>query len=193
MHQHKKNHSNPFSIAFKTLWNVKIKTTSDLNALSQPPQQNQNKRLCFGTWWAEIFFGLYLTTLTIGSLFLAITLIENKRDIQEIYNAALIEDLTKDKIYLAEQYGISPDQERRRKNYQNRTGNQQKIPPCLGACDARRVAFLICLTHLDFPQNWIKNLRQNTFQPGHSRLGEFQSIIEQQLRQKNWKNNVLLI
>ncbi|HPQ50329.1 MAG: hypothetical protein KDJ26_01275 [Alphaproteobacteria bacterium] len=105
----------PILDRLQNLMKCEIKTTSDLNALSQPPA-TKSKIRDYVLELDELKFSvLYLTTLTTGSLFLAITLIENSATIQEIYNAALIEDLTKDKIYLAEQYGISPDQERRRK------------------------------------------------------------------------------
>ncbi len=62
----------------------------------------------------EEFTALYIATQGTGSLYMAIAALSGEFSPETLFEAALIEDLTKDGIYLAETYGISTDQERKR-------------------------------------------------------------------------------
>lgn len=91
-----------------------LATTLELKPITQTSElrsavTNRVQRLS-----PEEFTALYIATQGMGSLYMAIAALSGKFTPDTLYEAALIEDLTKDGIYLAETYGISPDQERKR-------------------------------------------------------------------------------
>jgi len=99
----------------KSLYGTKPLTTSGLAALSQP----ENLRGAITTYVNKLddlaFACLYRIVSATGSLFLGLAFLEKAFTNDEIFHATLVEDLIKDTIYLADAYGLSPDQEKKRK------------------------------------------------------------------------------
>ena len=128
--QEQRKHWLPILDWLRDFFKCEILTTSSLAALSQP---ERTKEIIgdFISGLDELRFSvLYLTTLTTGSVLLSIAFIESAFTQAEIYEAALAEDLIRDKIYLAETYGVSPDQERRRKIIQNELSSSRQFLDC---------------------------------------------------------------
>lgn len=91
-----------------------LTTTFELQAITQPAELRARVTEYIRSRTHEEFTALYITTQGTGSLYMAIAALSGDFTPDALFNAALIEDLTKDGIYLAETYGISPDQERKR-------------------------------------------------------------------------------
>lgn len=92
-----------------------LQTTTGLAALTQSPELNTAITTYCEKLDHQHFACLYLVTQATGSLFLALAFLSGKFANDDIFKAALIEDLIKDGIYMADTYGLSPDQERKRK------------------------------------------------------------------------------
>ncbi|MDD3020901.1 MAG: ATP12 family chaperone protein [Alphaproteobacteria bacterium] len=127
-----KKHWLPILNWLRDFLKCEILTTNALAALAQPQPTHKVISDYISNLNELKFSVLYLTTLTTGSVLLPIAFIENAFTENEIFDATLAEDLIKDKIYLAETYGISPDQERRRKIVKNElSGSRQFLDLCL--------------------------------------------------------------
>mgnify|MGYP000256351222 CR=1 FL=1 len=99
----------------KSRFAIELETTTGLSALKQPVESREIIKKHINALDDLKFGALYLITTATGSLLMALAFLEGAFTPTEIFEAALAEDLLKDEIYLAEQYGISPDQERKRK------------------------------------------------------------------------------
>ncbi|MDY0029509.1 MAG: ATP12 family protein [Pseudobdellovibrionaceae bacterium] len=99
----------------KSRFGIEILTTTGLSSLAQPAQTKKTLKTHIQGMDDLTFGTLYLITTATGSLLMSLAFLEDAFNPQEVFEASLAEDLLKDEIYLADQYGISPDQERKRK------------------------------------------------------------------------------
>lgn len=102
-------------------------TTNGLLPLFQPKALHQSINDHVRKLDDPSFGCLYQITTMTGSIFLGLAFVESSFSNKEIYNAALVEDLIKDKIYLADTYGLSPDQEKKRKILEEELENCRKL------------------------------------------------------------------
>lgn len=99
----------------KSRFAIALETTTGLNVIKQPASTHEIIKNHIHAMNDLVFGTLYLITTATGSLLMSLAFLEDAFTPEEIFEAALAEDLLKDEIYLAEQYGISPDQERKRR------------------------------------------------------------------------------
>lgn len=98
----------------KDRFGCELQTTTGLAPLVQPAATHE-KIGAFIRSLDDLHFSiLVLITQSTGSLLLGLAVLGRSFLPDDIFAAAFAEDLAKDEIYLAETYGISPDQEKRR-------------------------------------------------------------------------------
>mgnify|MGYP003804967943 FL=1 len=105
----------PFLNWNKNHFGIAVEITTGLTPIKQPEQTHKIIAQHIEKMNDLEFATLYLLTMELGSLFMALAFIGGDFTPEQTFEAALAEDLLKDEIYLADQYGISPDQERKRK------------------------------------------------------------------------------
>lgn len=104
----------PFLTWINDFFAVEIVTTSGLSPITQEKHTREKISAYVSGLDNLRFSALATVTYGTGSILLGIAATENKFTPDDLFTAALIEDLTKDKIYMSDTYGISPDQERKR-------------------------------------------------------------------------------
>lgn len=90
-----------------------VQVTDGLSPLAQSPELHTKIAAFIRDASDAEFMGLYLATTGAGSLLVALGFVGGDFTVDDVVNAAFVEEKLKDKIYLSETYGSAPDQERR--------------------------------------------------------------------------------
>lgn len=98
-----------FSARFK----AGIKTTTAIAALQQPENLHAAVREYVEALDDDHFTILQLATASVGSLILAIALVEKHLSATQVFGCALVEERFKAKVYNEEKYGPDPAQEKK--------------------------------------------------------------------------------
>lgn len=99
---------------FAERYGTSLSTTTQLNTLQQPLLAHERVKAEVEKLDDLRFTILHLLTAETGSLILGLAFLNEAPDQEQVFQAALVEDLLRAEIYLEEIYGASPDQEKRR-------------------------------------------------------------------------------
>lgn len=99
---------------FTKKYGIILSTTTQLTALQQPPLAHERVEAEVEDLDDLRFTILHVVTAETGSLILGLAFLNEALDQEQVFRAALVEDLLRAEIYLEEIYGASPDQEKRR-------------------------------------------------------------------------------
>lgn len=106
---------------------VALQTTTGLHPLVQAQQTHDTLAAAVRGMTDPDFMALYLTTLGTGSVILGLAFVERAFSAADILDAAFAEEKRKDQIYLSEQYGSAPDQEKRYKALESQLAVLQRL------------------------------------------------------------------
>ena len=106
---------------------VALQTTTGLHPLVQAQQAHDMLAAAVRGMTDPDFMALYLTTLGTGSVILGLAFVERAFSAADILDAAFAEEKRKDQIYLSEQYGSAPDQEKRYKALESQLAVLQRL------------------------------------------------------------------
>jgi chaperone required for assembly of F1-ATPase len=99
---------------FKKHFGAALETTTDLKALTQPPQAHQAVEKYIGQLNDDVFAILQLVTALGGSVVLGLAFIAHEIDADIVYDAAHVEESHKAEIYNEKLYGAAPHEEKSR-------------------------------------------------------------------------------
>lgn len=99
---------------FAGRYGTSLSTTTQLSTLRQPLLAHERVKAEVEKLDDLRFTILHLLTAETGSLILGLAFLNEALDQEQVFQAALVEDLLRAEIYLEETYGASPDQEKRR-------------------------------------------------------------------------------
>ena len=99
---------------FEKQYNVSLKTTTDLIALSQDKKAHEKVASEIKGMDDPHFTVLQLITPLCGSLVLGLAFMHGNADNQQVFEAANVEELYKGRIYDEEKYGADPLEEKKR-------------------------------------------------------------------------------
>jgi len=99
---------------FAERYGTSLSTTTQLSTLQQPLIAHERVKAEVERLDDLRFTILHLLTAETGSLILGLAFLNEALDQEQVFQAALVEDLLRAEIYLEEIYGASPDQEKRR-------------------------------------------------------------------------------
>lgn len=103
----------PFIAWVRNHFQLDLKITYGLSPLIQDPDIHKTIADYVSGLSDSGFMSVYLATIGTGSIILGLAFQMNAFDNTEILKAAFAEEWAKDKIYLADQYGTAPDQEKK--------------------------------------------------------------------------------
>lgn len=99
---------------FEGKFNHKLETTTGLAALSHPQNVHDNVAVHVNGLDNEHLTILQSLTAACGSLVMALCFVDGQASVEQMFNAAFVEELHQGSIYDEDRYGVDPTQEKQR-------------------------------------------------------------------------------
>jgi len=108
LHDLQEKHWSPWREWIEKQFGMPLKTTTELQALTQEPKLHEAIKAHVEAMSDDIFTLLQVAVPVCGSLVLALALIEGQASADDIFECCFVEEHYKDEIYLVEEYGRDP-------------------------------------------------------------------------------------